>query len=398
MTQDKIITDCEKILDGSSEDPLYQMMLVMLNFIMQMDAERKTGASKGEHSENRTDYMSGTRERRFDTRLGTFNLKIPKFRNSGYVPFFIKNKQRSEEALVSMVVEAYKNGVSTRKVRHLAESLGIEDISAGEVSAMNKSLDDMVRDFKEKKLEKEYPVIWIDAVYEKIRTGSHVTSMAVMIVKAINLDGKPEIIAVETMENESESTYTEFFNRLKSRGVEKVWLCVSDAHTGLQAAIRKCWTGSVWQRCKVHFMRNIMATVPKKQKESFGAELKKIWQSDTREGAIEAKEAFAEKYADIYPKAVECLEEGFEDSIQYYGFSKIDSRKISSTNTLERLNKEVRRRSREVGIFPSVESYERLMIASLMEYSEDHLTSASYISADTLREQKIEWEKEQKAA
>ena len=133
MTQDKIIRDCENLLDGSAEDPMYQMMLVMMNFIMQMDAERKTGAGKGEHSEERKDYMSGTRERRFDTRLGTFNLQIPKFRNSGYVPFFLQNRQRSENALISMVVEAYTNGVSTRKIKHLAQSLGIENISAGEV-------------------------------------------------------------------------------------------------------------------------------------------------------------------------------------------------------------------------------------------------------------------------
>ena len=398
MTQEQIIKNCENLLDGSAEDPMYQMMLVMMNFIMQMDAERKTGAGKGEHSEERKDYMSGTRERRFDTRLGTFNLQIPKFRNSGYVPFFLQNRQRSENALISMVVEAYTNGVSTRKIKHLAQSLGIENISAGEVSQMNKSLDDMVKDFQEKPLEKEYPVLWIDAVYEKIRVSKRVTNMAVMIVKAINLEGKPEIIAVKAMENESESTYTEFFNELKSRGLEKVWLCVSDAHTGLQAAIKKCWLGSTWQRCKVHFMRNIMATIPKTQKKSFGDELKKIWQADKKEDAIKLKDAFVEKYAEKYPKAVECLEEGFEDSIQFYEFSKIDSRKIASTNTLERLNKEIRRRSRSVGIFPSVESYQRLMTASLIEYSEDHLTGASYISAETLREQKIELEKEQKAA
>ena len=363
-----------------------------------MEANKITGSEKGEHNSNRTDYRSGTRERRFDTRLGTFNLQIPKFRNTGYVPFFMQNKQRSEEALISMVVEAYTNGVSTRKIKHLAESLGIENISAGEVSTMNKNLDEMVKAFQEQPLEKEMPVLWIDAVYEKIRVGKHVKSMAVMIVKAINMDGKPEIIAVEAMENESEATYTELFNKLKARGLEKVWLCVSDAHAGLQTAIKKCFIGSVWQRCKVHFMRNIMATVPKKQKEAFGAELKKIWQAETKEDAIKLKDAFVEKYADKYDKAVECLEEGFEDSIQYYGFSKLDSRKISSTNTLERLNKEVRRRSRAVGIFPSTESYLRLMTASLIEYSEDHLTGASYISADTLREQKIEWDKEQKAA
>ena len=370
----------------------------MMNMLMEMEANKITGSEKGEHNSERTDYRSGYRPRRFDTRLGTMNLQVPKFRNNGYVPFFMQDRQRSEEALISMVVEAYTNGVSTRKIKHLAESLGIESITPGEVSQMNKSLDEMVKEFHEQKLEKEMPVIWIDAVYEKIRVGKHVKSMAVMIVKAINMDGKPTIIAIEAMENESEATYTEFFNKLKARGLEKVWLCVSDAHPGLQAAIRKCWTGSVWQRCKVHFMRNIMATVPKKQKESFGAELKKIWQAETREDAIKLKDAFIEKYADKYEKAVECLEEGFEDSIQFYGFSKIDSRKISNTNTLERLNKEVRRRSRAVGIFPSTESYLRLMTASLIEYSEDHLTGASYISAETLREQKIDLEKEQKAA
>lgn len=398
MTQEQIIRNCEDLLEGNSQDPLYQMLFTMMNMLMEMEANKITGSEKGEHNSERTDYRSGYRPRRFDTRLGTMNLQVPKFRNNGYVPFFMQDRQRSEEALISMVVEAYTNGVSTRKIKHLAESLGIESITPGEVSQMNKSLDEMVKEFHEQKLEKEMPVIWIDAVYEKIRVGKHVKSMAVMIVKAINMDGKPTIIAIEAMENESEATYTEFFNKLKARGLEKVWLCVSDAHPGLQAAIRKCWTGSVWQRCKVHFMRNIMATVPKKQKESFGAELKKIWQAETREDAIKLKDAFIEKYADKYEKAVECLEEGFEDSIQFYGFSKIDSRKISSTNTLERLNKEVRRRSRAVGIFPSTESYLRLMTASLIEYSEDHLTGASYISAETLREQKIDLEKEQKAA
>lgn len=398
MTQEQIIRNCEDLLEGNSQNPLYQMLFTMMNMLMEMEANKITGSEKGEHNSERTDYRSGYRPRRFDTRLGTMNLQVPKFRNNGYVPFFMQDRQRSEEALISMVVEAYTNGVSTRKIKHLAESLGIESITPGEVSQMNKSLDEMVKEFHEQKLEKEMPVIWIDAVYEKIRVGKHVKSMAVMIVKAINMDGKPTIIAIEAMENESEATYTEFFNKLKARGLEKVWLCVSDAHPGLQAAIRKCWTGSVWQRCKVHFMRNIMATVPKKQKESFGAELKKIWQAETREDAIKLKDAFIEKYADKYEKAVECLEEGFEDSIQFYGFSKIDSRKISSTNTLERLNKEVRRRSRAVGIFPSTESYLRLMTASLIEYSEDHLTGASYISAETLREQKIDLEKEQKAA
>ena len=185
------------------------------------------------HTKDRNDYRSGTRQRRLDTRLGTFNLEVPKFRKSGYVPFFMKYKQRSELALISLIVEAYTNGVSTRKIKHLAESLGIENISASEVSVMNKNLDGMVEEFRIRRLEKEYPVIWVDAVYEKVRVKGCVRNTAVMIIKAIDIKGKPDIIAVEVMENESEATYTELFNNLKKRGVEKVWICVSDAHIGL---------------------------------------------------------------------------------------------------------------------------------------------------------------------
>ena len=398
MTEDEFIKNCEKLLDGGNDDPLRQMLFMMMNMLMEMEATRITGGEKGVHTKDRNDYRSGTRQRRLDTRLGTFNLEVPKFRKSGYVPFFMKYKQRSELALISMIVEAYTNGVSTRKIKHLAESLGIENISASEVSVMNKNLDGMVEEFKIRRLEKEYPVIWVDAVYEKVRVKGCVRNTAVMIIKAIDLKGKPDIIAVEVMENESEATYTELFNNLKKRGVEKVWLCVSDAHIGLQEAIRKCWVGSVWQRCKVHFMRNVTATIPKKQKDSMCAELKKIWQAQTKQEAIKLKDDFVKKHEERYPKAIDCLEEGFEDSIQYYNFSKIDSKKISSTNTLERLNKEIRRRSRVVGIFPSMEAYLRLMISSLVEYSEDHFLDTYYISGNTLLEQKIELDKEQKTA
>ena len=210
MTREEIIRNCENLLDGNNQDPLYQMMLMMMNMLMEMEATKITGSEKGEHNSNRTDYRSGTKERRFDTRLGTFNIQIPKFRNAGYVPFFMQNKQRNEEALINMVVEAYTNEVSTRKIKHLFESLGIGDISAGEVSTINRSLDEMVKAFQEQPLEKELPVLWFDAVYEKIRDGRHVRSMAVMIVKAIDMGGKPEIIAVKAMENESEATYKSF--------------------------------------------------------------------------------------------------------------------------------------------------------------------------------------------
>jgi len=246
----------------------------------------------------------------------------------------------------------------------------------------------MVSNFRNRELEEEYPVLWIDALYERIREGNRVISKAVMVVKAINMDGKPDILAIEPMENESEETYTLLFNDLKKRGIRKVWLCVSDAHLGLRAAITKCWSGTVWQRCKVHFMRNILAKVPQKDKKFFAARLKIIWTAPDAKTARKWKDDFLEDFEKDFGKACDILEEGFEDSIQYYGFEKIDFRKISSTNTLERLNEEIRRRTDVVGIFPNEKSYIRLVTSYLLEYAEDHLSGASYIKAETLRQQR----------
>ena len=209
-----------------------------------------------------------------------------------------------------------------------------------------------------------------------------------MVIKAVNLEGQQEILAVEPMENESEETYSALFRRLQDRGLEKVWLCVSDAHKGLQTAIRNTLPGTTWQRCKVHFMRNILAYVPQKEKEKVAARLKLIWKAPDEKSARAMKDDFCEEYEKSFPKAVECLEEGFEDSVQFYAFEELDSRKISSTNTLERLNREIRRRSSVVGIFPSTGSYIRLITSYLLEYSEDWQTERSYMNASSIKVQK----------
>ena len=390
MTRDILTEQLSELLEeyNGQNDPLLEMMTYLLSRVMELEINQRTGSDKGEHNPERAGYRSGYRSRRFDTRLGTMNLEIPKLRKGGYVPFFMNRWQRSEKALVSVVVEAYKNGVSTRKIKHLAESMGVTSISAAEVSEMNKSLDGMVRDFRERKLEAEYPVIWVDALYEDIREDGRIEGKAVMVVKAVTLEGKQDIIAVEVMENESEETYLNLFNGLKARGVEKVWLCVSDAHKGLKAAIRRAWTGSCWQRCKVHFMRNILANVPQRMQREFSSRLKLIWKAPDAETARKLKEDLVSRYEKRLPKAIECLEEGFEDSIQYYNFTLLDFRKTSSTNTLERLNKEIRRRTKVVGVFPSMKSYIRLVTSYLIEYREDKLSGASYIRAETLKQQK----------
>jgi putative transposase len=362
-------------------------MLSMLEWLchkmMEVEVENKLNAGKGEHSPNRTGYRSGTRVRRFDTRMGTIYLLIPKVRKGGYVPFFVTEKKRSEQALIQVVQEAFINGVSTRKIERLARSLGIESISPSQVSQINKELTQQVEEFRNRPLADTYPVIWIDALYEKIRDNHRVCNMAVHVVCGVNLEGKREVLAVEPMYEESEASYTALFTGLKKRGLKNVWLAVSDAHQGLVSAIKKSFVGCSWQRCKVHFMRNILVHVPAKDKESFAAKLKQIWQQPDYESAKRYAELL--EYEARFPKAVEVLANGLEDSLQFYGFPEIDAKKISSTNMLERLHKEIRRRSKVVGIFPSMDSYIRLISCYLIEYAEDWETSKCYIRKEILQ-------------
>lgn len=389
MTKTKDSTFFEnKLLDFIAEtDPLFTMMQWLTEQLMEIEVSKKANAQKGVHSTERKTYRCGTRLRRFDTRLGTMYLLIPKLREGGYIPFFVTEKRRSEQALIEVVQEAWVNGISTRKIDRLAKSLDIENISASQVSEISKGLDDMVAEFRTRPLEGEYPVLWIDALYEKIRDQDRCQNKAIMVVKGINLQGMPQILAVEPFNEESEENYVSLFSSLKDRGLKKVWLCVSDAHRGLQNAIRKEFLGASWQRCKVHFMRNILAKVTHKNKEVFASRLKQIWLQPDRETAIAYCREVIEQYADALPEATAILEDGLEDSLQFYSFPEIDARKIASTNTLERLNKEIRRRSKVIGVFPSVSSYIRLICSYLIEYEEDWQTGRSYIKAESLVKQ-----------
>jgi transposase-like protein len=309
---------------------------------------------------------------------------VPKLRNGGYVPFFVVERKRSEQALIQVVQEAFVNGVSTRKIEKLAQALGIEGMSASQVSEINKGLDEQVERFRTRPLEPEYPVLWIDALYEKIRRDGRVVNTAIMLVTGINASGTREILAVQPMEVESEENYTLLFKQLKARGLQKAWLMVSDAHLGIQAAVRKNFIGASWQRCKVHFMRNIMAHVNQRDKKAFAAKLKQIWVQPDRKSAIRMARIFIAEFQTKYPLAVETLREGLEDSLQFYALEEFDPKKISSTNMHERLNKEIRRRSRVVGIFPSIDSYVRLVASYLIEYSEDWSIGRSYVKSESI--------------
>jgi transposase-like protein len=365
-------------------DPLLSMLEWMTQQLMQVEAEARVGAEKGKHTTERKTHFSGYRWRRFDTRLGTTYLCVPKLRNGGYVPFFVVERKRSEQALVQVIQEAFVNGVSTRKVERLAKALGIEGMSASQVSEISRGLDEQVEAFRSRELEEEYPVVWVDALYEKIRMDGRVISAAVLVVTAINRSGTREILAVEPMESETEATYTRVFQNLKARGLKRVWLVVSDAHLGIQAAVKKCFLGSSWQRCRIHFIRNILATVGQREKARVAAKLKQIWQQPDRGSAIRMARLFIAEFRQSHPLTVETLRQGLEDSLQFYAFEELDGRKISSTNMQERLHEEVRRRSRVVGIFPSSESYVRLVTAYLIEYSEEWAVARSYIRSELI--------------
>ena len=370
----------------SEEDPMQSMLKWLCERLMEAEVNSKLCAEKSERNKERQGYRSGYRVRRFDTRMGTIYLMVPKIRNGGYIPFFVESKKRSEAALMNVIQEAYVNGVSTRKIDKLAKSLGIESISRGQVSVITKELNKQVDAFRNRPLDSIYPVLWVDALYERIRDTQQVKNMAVIVVTGITTEGKRDILAVEPMCEESATTYTRVFDRLKERGVEQVCLVVSDAQKGLVKAAREAFIGCSWQRCKVHFMRNILAYVSDKNKKAFAEKLKQIWLQPDYESAQKYANELMNDYEAQYPRAILTLEDGLEDSLQFFSFQEIDARKISSTNLLERLNKEIRRRTKVVGIFPSMDSYVRLVTSYLMEYSEDWSSGRSYMNPKIITE------------
>ena len=267
----------------------------------------------------------------------------------------------------------------------LAQSLGIENLSRSQVSEMTKGLNEQVNEFRNRLLSNTvYPVLWVDALYEKVRVDGRIVSMAVLIVCGVDENGHRDIIAVEPMAEESRSSCGVLFQDLKDRGLATPNLIISDAHSGLVSAIQEFFPGASWQRCKVYFMRNILAYVPQKEKKSFAAVLKEIWLAPTAELARKRAYNVMDAYAKRFPKAVQCLENGLEDSLTFYAFPKLDARKISSSNMIERLNREIRRRTSVVGIFPNEASYVRMVTTYLMEYAEDWSVSTAYLSQESI--------------
>ena len=385
MAKDRIDRDelANKLVEMATvtEDPLRAMAEMITDFVMEAEVAAKVGAEPHERSPERTTHRNGHRERRWDTRLGTLRLQVPKVREGGYVPSFVEPRKRSEQALISVIQEAVVQGVSTRKIEAVLEQFGIAGVSAGQVSQLCSGLDEKVRQFRERPLgESRY--VWVDALYEKVRVDERVESMAVVIATGVNLQGRREVLGFEVLPTESEEGWTAFFKSLKERGLRGVQLVISDAHAGLKAAVRKVWKAE-WQRCKVHFYRNVLVQVPRRSQAEVSEAMKAVFvQRDEKSAQVKAGEV-VRQFQNRFPKAMEVFETGIEDVLSYLHYPPPHRTRISSTNPLERVNLEIRRRTRVVGIFPHSGACVRLIGMLLVEKHEDWLTDdKAYLTFD----------------
>ena len=385
MAKDRIDRDelANKLVEmaSSAEDPLRGIAEMIADFVMEAEVTAKGGAEPHERSAERATYRNGFRDRRWDTRLGTLALKVPKLREGGYVPSFVENRKRSEQALISVIQEAVVQGVSTRKIEVVLAEFGIAGVSAGQVSQLCAALDEKVRQFRERPLgESRY--VWVDALYEKVRVDERVESMAVVIATGVNRQGRREVLGFDVIPAESEEGWTLFFKSLKERGLCGVKLVVSDAHAGLKAAVRKVLKVE-WQRCKVHFYRNVLVHVPKRSQAEVSEAIKGVFvQRDDKSAKAKATE-LVRQFQSRFPKAMEVFEAGIDDVLSYLHYPLPHRTRVSSTNPLERLNLEIRRRTRVVGIFPHSGACLRLIGMLLLEKHEDWLTDdKAYLTFD----------------
>lgn len=374
-----------KVLEGSHSAMLLGALAKALAQVMDSEATALCGAGYGEVSDERRTTRNGYRDRALETRMGTVELRIPKLREGSYLPSFLEPRRRWEQAFVSVVSEAYVHGVSTRKVDALVKAMGARAMSKSEVSRLCQTLDAEVEAFRRRKLDREYPYLWLDALYLKVRDGKHVVSKAVLVAYAVSMFGEREVIGVEVADGEMEDAWRGLLASLVERGLKGVRLCISDAHVGLRKAIRAVLNGATWQRCAVHFMRNVLAHVPKAAQGFVAAALKGVFAQQTKEEAHAALGKAVELLEAKHPGAAKLVEEAEEDVLAYMAFPEKHWRQIRSTNPLERQNREIRRRTDVVGIFPSDVSALRLVTMLLVEQNDEWAVNRRYFSQESMQ-------------
>jgi len=375
-----------KLLEEQDGDVLREGVRVLAQAVMDAEVTALVGAERHERSEDRTAYRNGTRVRTWDTRVGTVELAIPKVRPGSYFPSLLQPRRRAEQALLTVIQEAYVHGVSTRKVDDLVKGLGLDGISKSEVSRICAELDPIVEAFRTRPLTTEYPYVWLDATYHKVRIDGRVVSQATVVAIGVTLDGERHVLGVDVGASEDRGFWTAFLRSLVKRGLAGVRLVVSDAHEGLKAAIGTVLSGATWQRCRVHFMRNLLATVPQAMREPIAAIVRTVFAQPDYPSAMTQLHKVADGLRARFPQAAALLEDAAEDILAHKHFPEEHRRQLHSTNPLERLNKEIKRRSNVVGIFPNVRATLRLVGAILLEQDEEWaVAERRYFSAESMR-------------
>ncbi|GIU99797.1 MAG: transposase for insertion sequence element IS1081 [Actinomycetota bacterium] len=380
-----------KQLEEADADLLREMVRTFAQALMSAEADAVCGAPYGERSGERVNRRNGYRERRWDTRVGTIDLEIPKLRRGSYFPSWLLDpRRRSERALVQVVAECYVRGVSTRKVEGLVRTLGIEGISKSQVSELAKELDEEVRAFRTRPLDgAPYTYVWIDAQTQRVREAGRVVNVACVMATGVNRDGRKEVLGLDLVTTEDGAGWTAFLRDLLSRGLSGVELVTSDAHPGLREAIAATLPGASWQRCRTHFMRNLLAKVPKAAQPFVAALVRSIFAQPDREQVEAQLRRVTDQLAGRFPEAAALLEEAGPDITAFACFPAEHWRQIWSNNPQERLNREVRRRTDVVGIFPDRASAVRLVGMVLVEQHEEWQVARRYMSPESLARARV---------
>ena len=387
MAQLNITLNQEEILQLLLEDrgdAFKSILQASLNKILQVESSEQLKAGPYERSEERTDSRNGSRERELNTRIGRITLHVPRHRNVPFKTLVFDNYSRSEGALITSMAEMVINGVSTRKVSKVMETLCGTSFSKSTVSEVCKDLDKVVAEFRTRPLEEEYPFLTVDATYFKVRENSRIISKAFMIAYGTNTQGHREILGFGVYANESSATWTDFLMGLKKRGLSGVLMITSDAHEGILNAIGKVFPTVPWQRCQFHFSRNITDKAPKKYQAGLRAELQEMFNCKSIAEARKIRDQIMEEYRDVAESAVSCLDEGFESSMTVMLLPAGLRRYYRTSNHIERLNKELKRRAKVIGIFPNEDSLLRLMGSVLIELHEAMQVGKAIFSKDSL--------------
>ena len=375
-----------KQLDGDGDDLLAEMVREFAQRLMAAEVDALAGAGWGEQSPDRVNHRNGYRARPFDTRVGTIDLAIPKLRRGSYFPdWLLDPRRRAEKALVSVVAECYVRGVSTRRVDGLVKTLGIESLSKSQVSRMAGELDEVVAEFRNRPLDAgPYTYVWMDALTQKVREGGRIVNVAVVIATGVNNDGHREILGVDVITTEDGAGWLAFLRGLVARGLSGTSLVTSDAHPGLVDAIASTLPGATWQRCRTHYMRNLSTRVPKSAQAMVATLVRTIFAQPDSASVWAQHGRVVAQLQEKFPDAAGHLTDAAPDVLAFTGFPKEHWRQVWSNNPQERLNKELRRRTDVVGIFPNREAVIRLVGAVLAEQHDEWAVARRYMSADSL--------------